>query len=151
MAAHQQFALVVDEYGSVEGIVTVEDLLEEIVGEIYDETDPDTLTVPKRTAPCSRPALSPSMTFRASESTSATLPTALTRPSPVSVRPIWATCHRGLESVSNSRAGLSRSPASIDTPARPSASDRSGDGSQPALSGTSGQELRSGPTRWCDH
>lgn len=45
MATHQQFALVVDEYGSAEGIVTIDDLLEEIVGEIYDETDPDTLTV----------------------------------------------------------------------------------------------------------
>jgi putative hemolysin len=40
-----QMAIVIGEHGQALGIVTVEDLLEELVGEIYDETDPDLATV----------------------------------------------------------------------------------------------------------
>jgi CBS domain containing-hemolysin-like protein len=45
-----QMAIVIDEYGSVSGLITVEDLVEQIVGEIQDEVEPHARDIIKESA-----------------------------------------------------------------------------------------------------
>lgn len=44
-----QMAVIIDEFGGADGIVTIEDLIEELVGEVYDEHDRSRTLIRKRT------------------------------------------------------------------------------------------------------
>ena len=46
-ATHTHLALVIDEYGGTDGLVSIEDIIEEIVGDIADEHDEDSAAVRK--------------------------------------------------------------------------------------------------------
>ena len=44
-----QMAIIIDEFGGADGVVTIEDLIEELVGEVYDEHDRSRTLIRKRT------------------------------------------------------------------------------------------------------
>ncbi len=49
LRSRQHLVIVVDEFGGTTGLLTLEDLLEELVGDIYDESDLSPLLLRQRT------------------------------------------------------------------------------------------------------
>lgn len=113
-ARRQHVAIVVDEYGGTAGLITIEDLLEEIVGEITDEFDEAEVEVEHLEGAEGRCA-SP----RATRSTTSTRSSASTSRRRTSTRS--AVCSPSTWAGCRSRAPSSRPTACASRPSRPPA------------------------------